>query len=104
MGTRLATAGSTVTRYGLGTTLMWIGALKFTDYEVQNAEVLVKASPLTSWLRKKLGARRLGQLVGVTQLTLGSLIAAKPLAPRASAAGSLGAAAMMVSTLSFLVT
>ena len=110
MGTRhaavsgLATAGSLVTRYGLVTTLVWIGALKFTDYEVENAEVLVTASPLTSRLRKKLGARKLARLTGVAQLTLGALIAARPLAPRASAAGSFGAAAMMLSTLSFLAT
>ena len=100
----LASAGSSVIRGGLVTILLWVGALKFTEYEIQNAEVLVRASPLTRRLRKKLGARKLGQLVGAAQLTLGSLIAAKPLAPRASAAGSLGAAAMMVGTLSFLVT
>ena len=100
----LAAAGSSITRYGLVTTLVWIGALKFTDYEVQNAEVLVTASPLTSRLRNKLGAQKLAWLVGVTQITLGSLIAAKPLAPRASAVGSLGAAGLMVSTLSFLAT
>jgi len=34
-----AAAGSSVTRYGLVTTLVWVGALKFRDYEVQNAEV-----------------------------------------------------------------
>jgi reactive chlorine resistance protein C len=100
----LAAAGSSVTRYGLVTTLVWIGALKFTDYEVQNAEPLVTGSPLTSRLRKKLGAQKLAWLVGVAQITLGSLIAAKPLAPRISAAGSLGAAGMMLSTLSFLAT
>lgn len=110
MGTRhipvggLASVGFPVLRYGLVTTLVWIGALKFTDYEVQNAEPLVTASPLTSRLRKKLGAQKLAQLVGVMQITLGSLIAAKPLAPRASAAGSFGAAGMMLSTLSFLAT
>ena len=110
MGTRhtavrgLGSAGVSVTRYGLVTTLMWIGALKFTDYEVENAEVLVTASPLTSRLREKLGAQKLARLIGVTQITLGSLIAARPLAPRASAVGSFGAAGMMLSTLSFLVT
>ncbi len=91
-------------RCGLATTLLWVGALKFKDYEVQNSEVLVTASPLTSQLREKLGAQKLGRLLGVTQMTLGSLIAAKPLAPRASAAGSLGAAGMMLGTLSFLAT
>lgn len=102
--TGLAPVGSSVLRGGLATTLLWVGALKFTDYEVQNAEVLVTASPLTSRLRQKLGAQQLGRLVGVMQIALGSLIVAKPVAPRASAAGSLGAAGMMVSTLSFLIT
>jgi reactive chlorine resistance protein C len=91
-------------RYGLATTLLWIGALKFKDYEVQNAEVLVSSSPLTSRLREKLGATALARLVGVAQITLGSLIAAKPIAPHASAAGSFGAAGMMAGTLSFLAT
>lgn len=100
----LGSAGFSVMRCGLATTLLWIGALKFTDYEIRNAEVLVTASPLTSRLREKLGAQKLGWLTGVTQITLGSLIAAKPVAPRAAAAGSLGAAGMMIGTLSFLVT
>ena len=110
MGTRhtavsgLASVGFPVLRYGLVTTLVWIGALKFTDYEVENAEVLVTASPLTSRLRKKLGAQKLARLIGVTQITLGSLIAAKAVAPRISAAGSFGAAGMMLGMLSFLVT
>ena len=83
---------------------MWIGALKFKDYEVENSGVLVTASPLTSRLREKLGAQKLARLVGVTQITLGSLIAAKPVAPQASAVGSFGAAGMMLGTLSFLAT
>jgi uncharacterized membrane protein YkgB len=93
-----------VVRYGLATVFIWVGGLKFKDYEVANSEPLVTNSPLTSWLRAKLGARKLARLVGASQMALGSLIAAKPLAPRASAAGSLGAAGMMVGTLSFLVT
>ena len=51
-------------RYGLVTTLIWIGALKFTDYEVENAEPLVTASPLTSRLREKLGAQKLARWSG----------------------------------------
>jgi uncharacterized membrane protein YkgB len=91
-------------RYGLATTFLWIGAMKWNDYEIEHAEVLVTASPLTSRLREQLGARKLAALIGVTQIMLGSLIAAKPFAPRASAVGSLGAAGLMVSTLSFLIT
>ena len=100
----LAAAGTQIARCGLVITFVWVGALKFTGYEIENAEVLVTASPLTRRLRKKLGARKLAWLTGVTQITLGSLIAARPLAPRASALGSFGAAGMMCSTLSFLIT
>jgi len=100
----LSSAGLSVLRGGLATTLLWIGALKFQDYEIENAEILVTSSPLTSRLREKLGARTLGRLTGIMQISLGSLIVARPLAPRASAAGSLGAAGMMLGTLSFLVT
>jgi uncharacterized membrane protein YkgB len=96
--------GSLVLRYGLVTVFVWVGGLKFKDYEVANAEPLVTWSPLTSRLRAKLGARKLCRLVGITQLVFGSLIALKPLAPKVSAVGSLGAASMMVGTLSFLVT
>jgi len=99
-----ASLGSLISRLGLAIVMLWVGALKFKDYEVQNAEVLVTASPLTSRLRERLGARRLGQLVGIAQLTIGSLIVAKPVAPRASAAGSFAAAGMMTGTLSFLGT
>jgi reactive chlorine resistance protein C len=91
-------------RCGLATTFLWVGALKFKDYEVENAEPLVTASPLTSRLHEKLGAQKLARLIGVTQIALGSLIAAKPFAPQASAVGSFGAAGMMLGTLSFLVT
>jgi uncharacterized membrane protein YkgB len=100
----LGSAGFSVLRCGLATTFLWVGALKFKDYEVENAEVLVTASPLTSRLREKLGAQKLGRLTGMMQITLGSLIAAKPVAPRASAVGSFGAAGMMLGTLSFLVS
>jgi uncharacterized membrane protein YkgB len=91
-------------RCGLVTTFVWVGAMKWNDYEVKNAEVLVTASPLTSRLREKLGAQKFARLIGVMQIAVGSLIAAKPLVPRASTVGSFAATGLMLSTLSFLVT
>ncbi|WBB69155.1 DUF417 family protein [Micromonospora sp. WMMD812] len=110
MGTRhaaaddLASVGFSVLRGALATNILWIGALKFKQYEVENDEPLVTSSPLFSRLRAKLGAQKLNRLIGVTEITLGSLIAAKPLAPRASAIGSFGAIGMFLTTLSFLTT
>jgi uncharacterized membrane protein YkgB len=83
---------------------MWIGRLKFEDYEVENIRSLVTSNPLFSRLVNKLGEKRLARLIGVTEIAMGSLIAAKPLAPRASALGSLGAAGIFATTLSFLAT
>ncbi|MFC4016599.1 YkgB family protein [Micromonospora sp. GCM10011542] len=100
----LASVSFSVLRYGLATNILWIGVLKFKQYEVENDEPLVTSSPLFSRLRKKLGAHKLNRLIGVTEITVGSLIAAKPLAPRASAIGSFGAVGMFLTTLSFLAT
>jgi uncharacterized membrane protein YkgB len=100
----LASVGVSVLRCALATNILWIGVLKFKQYEVENNEPLVTSSPLFSRLRKKLGAQKLNRLIGVTEITVGSLIAAKPLAPRASAIGSFGAVGMFLTTLSFLAT
>ncbi|WP_406079195.1 YkgB family protein [Micromonospora sp. NBC_00858] len=110
MGTRhasaddLASVGFSVLRSALATNILWIGALKFKQYEVENDEPLVTSSPLFSRFREKLGAQKLNRLIGVTEITVGSLIAAKPFAPKASAIGSFGAAGMFLTTLSFLAT
>jgi len=101
---KLQTAGLSTTRYGLALNLLWIGRLKFEDYEVENIRPLVTSSPLFSRLVTKFGERKLARLIGVTEIATGSLIAAKPFAPRASVLGSLTAVGMFATTLSFLAT
>jgi len=96
--------GTSVLRSALVTNLVWIGALKFEDYEVENIRPLVSSSPLFSPVLKKLGEEKTARLIGLTEITMGSLIAAKPFAPRASAIASIGAVGMFVTTLSFLAT
>jgi len=100
----LQTVGAATLRSALALNLVWIGALKFEDYEVENIRPLVGSSPLFSALVKKLGEKTLARIVGLTEIAMGTLIAAKPLAPRASAIGSLGAVGMFATTLSFLTT
>ena len=102
--TRLQSMGTSVLRSALVTNLVWIGALKFEDYEVENIRPLVSSSPLFSPVLKKLGEEKTARLIGLTEITMGSLIAAKPFAPRASAIASIGAVGMFVTTLSFLAT
>ncbi len=51
-----------------------------------------------------MGEKRTAQLIGVTEIAIGFLIAAEPFAPRASAVGSMGAIGMFLTTLSFMAT
>jgi uncharacterized membrane protein YkgB len=100
----LQTAGRGVARTALAGSLLWVGALKFYEYEAENIRPMVSTSPLFSRIHERLGVRKTAGLIGLTEIAMGFLIAARPLSPRASAIGSLGATAMFLTTLSFLLT
>jgi reactive chlorine resistance protein C len=100
----LQAVGASTLRLGLALNLVVIGRLKFEDYEVENIRPLVTSHPMFARLVSKFGEEKLARLIGVTEIVIGSLIAAKPLAPRVSAVGSWAAAGMFATTLSFLIT
>ena len=100
----LENVGRGVARSALAGSLLWVGALKFAEYEAENIQPMVSTSPLFAWINERLGARKTAQLIGLTEIAMGSLIAARPISPRAAAIGSLGATAMFITTLSFLLT
>src|SRR5262245_62117987 len=103
-GIRLEDIGKIIIRYGLVVILLWIGALKFTAYEAQNIQGLVANSPLMSWVYSVMTTRGFSALIGVIEITLGILIALRPISPKLSAIGSLGAIGMFLVTLSFILT
>lgn len=96
--------GKMVLRSALAGCLLWVGALKFAEYEAENIEPMVSTSPLFSRINARLGLRKTARLIGLVEIALGTLIAARPLSPSASALGGLGATAMFLTTLSFLRT
>lgn len=98
----LEAAGRLGLRSALAVNLLWIGGLKFFEYEAEGIQPMVSTSPFFSWINNKLGTRKIANLIGVTEIVLGTLIAAGPRSPKASALGSLGATAMFLTTLSFL--
>lgn len=104
IGKMVHNIGISTIRYGLVVNLLEIGRVKFEDYEVENIRPLVSSSPPLSWLIAKVGEKKVARLLGVTEIVLGSLIGAKPIAPKASALGSLAAVGMFATTLSFLAT
>lgn len=103
-GQKLENIGATVIRYGLAAVLLWVGLLKFTAYEAEGIQGLVANSPLMSWAYSVMSVRAFSAVLGVIEITLGLLIALRPVAPRLSAFGSIGAIVIFLTTLTFLLS
>ena len=101
---RAEALGGHALRYGLVLILLWIGGMKFTAYEAEGIRPFIENSPPFAWTYPAFGVQGLSNILGATEILVGLLIAARPWLPRVSAAGSLLAVGMFLSTLSFLVT
>src|SRR5919201_3302342 len=104
MSSRVEAAGRELARYGLVVVVAWIGLMKFTGYEAEGIRPFVANSPLMSWVYGPLSVRGFSAVLGVVEVAIAILIAARPFSPRASALGSALAVGMFLTTLSFLVT
>src|SRR5437660_3161035 len=104
MNPRVEAAGRGLARYGLVVAVGWIGLMKFTAYEAEGIRPFVANSPLMSWVYGPLSVRGFSAMLGVVEVTIALLIAARPFSPRVSALGSALAVGMFLTTLSFLVT
>ena len=100
----LQTSGVHLTRYSLVLVFLWIGGMKFTNYEAEGIRPFVENSPLMSWLYQIFSVSQFSAILGVVEIAVGLLIATRPAWPKLSAYSSLAAAAMFVGTLSFIVT
>lgn len=133
--TKLLHAAAGMDRVGMGLlraalvlVLMWIGGLKFVQYEADSIVPLVANSPVMRFFYKdaahyKPNMNKEGELVpahrewhqangtyefsyglGIVIVLIGLLIATYPLSPRTSAVGSFLLILMSLTTLSFLFT
>ena len=82
----------------------WFGSMKFTAYEAQGLVGLVEPSPLVGWFYDLLSVRGFSNFLGVVELSIGLLIAARLAGPAWSLVGGLLSAGLFATTLSFLVT
>ena len=104
MSSQVEAVGRELTRYGLVVVVGWIGLMKFTNYEAEGISGFVANSPLMSWVYGFMSVRSFSAVLGVVELTIAILIAARPFSARASALGSALAVGMFLTTLGFLVT
>lgn len=103
-GSNLKRAGEFLARYGLVVVFLWIGCLKFTEYEAMNIEPFVANSPIWAWAYHAFGLRALSDLIGVIEISVGLLIAIRAFSPKLSAIGSIGSIVTYLITLSFMLT
>jgi uncharacterized membrane protein YkgB len=104
LSSRAEEVGRELARYGLVVVVGWIGLMKFTAYEAEGIRPFVANSPLMSWVYGLISVPGFAALLGVVEVTIALLIAARPFWPRASALGSALAVGMFLTTLSFLIT
>jgi len=98
----LERVGGHVLRYGLVAILLYLGAFKFTAVEAQAIQPLLAHSPFFGWLYAWLSVQAVSNVIGLTEIVIGSLIGMRPFLPRLAAVGSLAAIAVFATTLSFL--
>ncbi|MBL8771876.1 MAG: DUF417 family protein [Phenylobacterium sp.] len=102
--TRLTAVGGGVLRYSLVLFFLGFGLYKFTPEEAAAIAPLLENSPLLSWLYAVAGQQGASNIVGVVEIALALVVASRRFIPQVSAWGSLGVAASLVVTLSFLAT
>jgi uncharacterized membrane protein YkgB len=98
----IQTAGAYLLRYGLVLVLAWIGFMKFTAYEAMAIHPLVGNSPLMSWVYAIFSERAFSAILGIVEVSIAAMIALRPLSAKVSAIGSVLAAVMFLTTLTFL--
>jgi len=104
IGESLQALGAFLVRYGLVVVFVWIGAMKFTAYEAAGIQPLVAHSPFLSWAYQIFDVRAFSNWLGVLEIAIGLMIAARPFSANLSAAGSALGAGLFLTTLSFMLT
>ena len=102
VGPKVQKLGVHVIRYGLAMVVLWIGLMKFTNYEAIGIQPLVASSPLMGWMYGILSVREFSAGLGIVECAIAALISLRSWFPKASAVGSVMAIFMFLTTLSFL--
>ena len=102
------TYGRTATTAGLYVAITviyaWFGGMKFTAYEAQGLVDLVSNNPLVSWMYSILSVRGFSSFLGVLEISIGALIAARLVSPVYSLVGGVLSSGLFVTTISFMIT
>ena len=104
LGEAVQSLGGVMARYGLVVVLLWIGAMKFTVYEGTAIQPLVSHSPLMSWVYQVMSVQTFSNWLGLVEVAIGILIAARPISATLCAIGSGLGILTFLTTLSFMLS
>lgn len=103
--------GEKVTKLGVGgiyfamtVIYLWFGGMKFSGYEANGIHGFVGNSPLLSWFYNFMSIQGFSNFLGVIEVSIGVLIAARILSPKFSMLGGILSAGLFLTTLSFMLT
>jgi uncharacterized membrane protein YkgB len=97
----LKTLGVFILRYGLGIVIIWLGFLKFKNFEANYTRELI-SSGYMSWLLKYITPYALNHIVAYIQIVVGIFIMLKPISRVLSFWGGVVAAIMFSFSISLL--
>ena len=103
-GFRLMRFGSGTLYFALAVIFIWVGAMKFTDYEAAGIAGFVMNSPIVSWWHAVFGIQGTSYMLGVYEISTGLLLAARMFSPSLSLAGAVMSIVTYLVTLSFMLT
>lgn len=102
LGGALIRVGSLGLYISLGIVFLWIGAMKFTDYEASGIAGLIMNSPIVGWLHGLLGIDGASYLLGVYEVVTGAFLMARLFSPSLSLVGAVMSVVTYLVTLSFM--
>ena len=91
-------------RYSLVLILLWIGAMKFTQFEAEAIKPLISTSPLMFWLYDIFSVYLVSVIIGIFEILTALFIALRPMSAKLCSIGSTMAIIIFCTTLSFIIS
>jgi len=91
-------------RYSLVLILLWIGAMKFTQFESKAIKPLITTSPLMFWLYDIFSVYNVSVIIGIFEILTAAFIALRPVSIKLCTIGSVMAIIIFCTTLSFMLS
>ena len=102
LGTKTMGLGIYGAYLALAIIYFWFGGMKFTHYEAEGLVPLVSNSPLLGWVYSIFSVDMFSSLLGILEISIGTLIAGRMLSPKLSVVGGAQSAGLFFTTLSFM--